>query len=72
VLDEGITFIFTSWICIANDSGGFNNHLADSRKPEAFATTQRNNLDKFIDNLDELLLPDLAGEIEMMSVFDTT
>jgi hypothetical protein len=30
VLDEGTTFIFSSWICIANGSGGFNSHLANS------------------------------------------
>jgi hypothetical protein len=65
VLDEGTTFIFSSWICIANGSGGFNSHLTDSRKPKAFATTRRSNLD-------ELLLLDLAGEIEKMSVFDAT
>jgi hypothetical protein len=26
MLDEGTTFIFGSWICIANDLGGFNSH----------------------------------------------
>jgi hypothetical protein len=72
VLDEGTTLVFDSWICIANGSGGFNSHLADSRKPEAFVATRRSKLDEFIDNLNELLLPDLAGEIERMSVFDTT
>jgi hypothetical protein len=35
VLDEGTTFIFGSCICIANGSGGFNGHLANSRKLEA-------------------------------------
>jgi hypothetical protein len=39
VLDEGTTFIFGSWICIANGLGGFNSHLADSRKPEASTPT---------------------------------
>jgi hypothetical protein len=72
VLDEGTTFIFGSWICVANSLGGFNGHLADSRKPEASTPTRRSNLDEFIDNLNELLLPDLAGEIEMTSVFDVT
>jgi hypothetical protein len=65
VLDEGTTFIFDLWICIANGSGGFNSHLAGFRKPEAFAATQRSNLD-------ELLLPGLVGEIERMSVFYAT
>jgi hypothetical protein len=72
VLDEGTTLIFSSWICVANSSGGFNSHLADSRKLEAFAATQRSNLDEFIDNLDELLLHHLTREIERMSVFDAT
>jgi hypothetical protein len=70
VLDEGTTFIFSSWICIANGSGGFNRHLADTGELEASATTQRSRLNKFVDNLDEMLLPDLAKEIEEESVFD--
>jgi hypothetical protein len=39
VLDEGTTFIFGSWICIANGLGGFNSHLVDSRKLETSAST---------------------------------
>jgi hypothetical protein len=72
VLDEGTTFFFGSWICIANNSGGFNSHLVDSRKPEASTPTRHNNLDDLIDNLDELLLPDLVLQILKMSVFDAT
>jgi hypothetical protein len=52
--------------------GGFNSHLVDYRKSEAFASTRSSDLDEFIDNLDELLLLDLALQIEKMSVFDTT
>jgi hypothetical protein len=26
VLDEGTTFIFSSWICVANSLGGFSSH----------------------------------------------
>jgi hypothetical protein len=70
VLDEGTTFIFGSWICIANCSGGFNSHLVDNREPEASAATQCSRLDEFVDNLDEMLLPDLAREIEEESVSD--
>jgi hypothetical protein len=64
VLGEGTTLIFGSWICIANGSGGFNNHLANSRESETPTATQRGDLDEFIDNLDEMLLPGLAREIE--------
>jgi hypothetical protein len=35
MLDEDTTFIFSSWIYVANGSGGSYSHLADSRKPEA-------------------------------------
>jgi hypothetical protein len=72
MLDEGTTFAFGSWICIAIGSGGFNSHLADSSKPEASAVARGSNLDEFVNNLDELLLPDLAKEVEKMSVFDAT
>jgi hypothetical protein len=72
VLDDGTTFIFGSWIYVTNGSSGFKSHLADYRKLEAFAATRHSDLDEFIDNLNEFPLPDLAGEIERMSIFDTT
>jgi hypothetical protein len=40
--------------------------------PEASTPSQCSDLDKFVDNLDELQLPDLAGKIERMSIFDAT
>jgi hypothetical protein len=39
MLDKGTTFIFGSWICVANSFSGFNSCLVDSRKPEASAPT---------------------------------
>jgi hypothetical protein len=65
VLDEGTTFIFGFWICIANGLVGFNSHLVDSSKPEASTSTRSSNLD-------ELLLPDLAKQIERTIIFDAT
>jgi hypothetical protein len=35
MLDEGTTFVLGSLIYIANGSGGFNNHLANTKEPEA-------------------------------------
>jgi hypothetical protein len=52
--------------------GGFNSHLANPKEPEASPSTQSSNLDDFIDNLDEVLLPDLVQQIKKMSVFNTT
>jgi hypothetical protein len=70
VLDECTTFIFDFWICIANGSGGFNSHLANSRESETPTATQHNNIDD--ENLDEMLLLDLAREIEEDSAVDVT
>jgi hypothetical protein len=72
MLNEGTMFIFGSWFCVANGSGGFNGHLADSKNPEASTPSRCSDLDKFVDSLDELVLPDHAGEIETTSAFDTT
>jgi hypothetical protein len=60
VLDKGTTFIFGSWICVANSLGGFNSCLVHSRKMETSTSTRSSNFDEFFDNLDKLLLPDLA------------
>jgi hypothetical protein len=67
-----LSFIFGSWICFANGLGGFNCHLVDSRKPEASTSTRSSDLNKFINNLDELLLLDLPRKIERISVFNMT
>jgi hypothetical protein len=68
MLDEGMTFIFGSLICVANGLGGFNSHLANSKEPEASSSTSSNDLDDFMDNLNCMLLPDLAQQIQKMSV----
>jgi hypothetical protein len=72
MVNKGTTFIFGSWICVANGLGGFNSHLVDSREPKASTSTRSSNLDEFINNLNELLLPILAMQIEKMSVFYAT
>jgi hypothetical protein len=72
VLNDGTTFVFGSWIYVAVGSGVFNIHLADTSKPEASTATRCSDLDEFIANLDEMLLLDLAREIEKMSILDAT
>jgi hypothetical protein len=59
VLDEGMTFIFGSWVCVTDGLDGFNNHLANSKELEASSPTRSSDFDYFIDDFDELLLPDL-------------
>jgi hypothetical protein len=65
MLNEATTFVFGSWICVANGLGGFNSHLVDSRKPEASAPTRSSDLN-------ELLLRDPPRQIERTSIFDIT
>jgi lantibiotic modifying enzyme len=52
--------------------GGFNSHLANSKELEASSSTTSSDLDDFINNLDDMLLPDLAQQIEKISVFNAT
>jgi hypothetical protein len=72
VLDEGTTLIFGSWICVADGLGGFNSHLANSKDMEASSSTSSSDIDDFIDNLDDMLLPDLGQQIEKISFFNMT
>jgi hypothetical protein len=72
VLDEGTTFIFGSWIYVANCSGGFSSHLANSKELEASSSTPSSDLDKFVDNLDDMMFPDLALQIEKIFIFDVS
>jgi hypothetical protein len=51
MLDEGMAFTFGSWFCITDDGGGFNSHLAETRKPTASATASCRDIDDFADDL---------------------
>jgi hypothetical protein len=65
VLPEGTTFVFGSWVCIANGAGGFRRHIVDDTfKPKTLAS----RLDDFVDSLDELPFFDSARETEAESV----
>jgi hypothetical protein len=53
--------------------GGFNSHLANSKELEASPSTSSSDLDDFIDNFNDMLLPNLAQQqIEKMSFFNST
>ena len=60
---QGATFIFSSWVCVANGSYGFDSHLTNS--PASKITTSEDS-NKLIGLNDHgiMLLPDLAKEIE--------
>ena len=62
-LARGTTFVFGSWVCVANGSGGFDSHLSNPREPEAISSGSCNFAAES-SNLGEMLLSDLINEIE--------
>ena len=42
--NKDTTFIFGSWVSGANGSGGFNNHVVDTREPEELEAKQNSDL----------------------------
>ena len=64
-ISTGTTFLFGSWVCTTNGSGGFDSHLATSME-----TLQQEQLDG--PSSTEFLLPELADEIEKLSLSDTS
>jgi hypothetical protein len=60
---QGATFVFGSWVCVANGSGGFDNHLTNSPTLK-ITTLEDSNKVAGSDDHGIMLLPDLPKEIE--------
>ena len=60
---RGATFIFGSWVCVANGSGGFDIHLTNSPTLKSSTSEDSNKLARSHDR-GIMLLPDFAKEIE--------
>ena len=61
---QGITFIFGSWVCVANGSGtSIDSHLTNSPTLKIIALEDPNKL-AGSDDHGTMLIPDLAKEIE--------
>ena len=60
---QGATFIFGSWVCVANGSGSFDSHLTNS---PALKITRSEDSNKLVGSNDHgiMLLPDFTKEIE--------
>ena len=63
-LPQGATFLFGSWVYVANGSGGFDSHLTNSPTLKISTSEDSNKLAISRDR-GVMLLPDLAREIEM-------
>ena len=68
---KGATFIFGSWVCVANGSGGFDSHLTNSPTLKISTSEDSNKLARSHDR-DVMLLPDLAKEIEMKLEYNSS
>jgi hypothetical protein len=60
---QGATFVFGLWFCVGNGSSGFDSHLTNPIEPEAISSESYNTVTGSDDHGD-MLLPDLAKEIE--------
>ena len=63
-LPQGATFVFSLGVCVANGSGGFDSHLTNLPTLRATTSESSSKLAGSGDH-DDMLLPDLAKEIEM-------
>jgi hypothetical protein len=66
-----MTFIFGSWVCVADGAGSFCRFLIDM-KPKTPAAGFHSDLDKFVDNLDDLSIYGSATRTEEESAFGVT
>jgi hypothetical protein len=71
VPSQGTTFVFGSWVCIADGEGDFRCFLVDmkSKTPAAFS---QSDLDKFVNDLDDLSILQSATRIKEESVSSAT
>jgi hypothetical protein len=71
VPSQGTTFIFGSWVCIADGVGDFRRFLVDMKLKISTADL-RSDLDKFVDDFDNLPTCASATRIEMESASSST
>jgi hypothetical protein len=71
VPSRGTTFVFGSWVCIADGAGNFRRFLVNMT-PKTVAADPRSGLDKFVGEIDNLPLHASAAQIEMESVPSST
>jgi hypothetical protein len=64
---QGMTFVFGSWVCVADGAGNFRQFIVDM-KPKTLAASFHSDLDEFVDNLDDLSTHGSAARIEEESI----
>jgi hypothetical protein len=72
VLPQGTTFIFGSWVCVTDGAGDFCRFTIDIMKLKTLAASFHSDLDKFVDDLDDLSTHGSATKTEQEFVFNAT
>jgi hypothetical protein len=62
VPSQGTTFVFVSWVCIVDSEGDFHRFIIDM-KPKIPTALLQDDLDKFVDDLDDLSTHGSAARI---------
>jgi hypothetical protein len=68
---QGTTFVFSSWVCVADGMGNFHRFIIDM-KPKTLTASFHRDLDEFVDNLDDLSTHGSAMRTEEESILDAT
>jgi hypothetical protein len=63
VPSQGTTFVFGSWVCVTDGAGSFRRFLIDM-KPKTPVAGPHSDLDKFVDDLDNLSIHGSATRTE--------
>jgi hypothetical protein len=71
VPSQGTIFVFGLWVCIADGAGSFRQFLIDM-KPKTPAAGPHGDLDKLVDDLDDLSIHASAARIEVESASGAT
>jgi hypothetical protein len=71
VPSQGTTFVFGSWVCVVDGAGSFHRFLVDM-KLKTPATGSHSDLDKFVDDLNDLSILRSATRIEEESTSSVT
>jgi hypothetical protein len=71
VPSQGTTFVFGSWVCVADGEGDFRRFLVDM-KPKTPAAFSQSDLNKFVDDLNDLSIRGSVTRIEEESASSTT
>lgn len=67
MFEESSTFIFGSWVCVANSALGFRRHLAPNMEKKASTSIPHHDICNLVDDLDKIQLSNLIGGHEYES-----